>query len=360
LYQVVKFDNEPACRKDFLHLPETLYRKWELTQNRREEEALLAGTHVLSQYFTLDKFIVYSASRACARCIVTTYPDDPAAYIGFFECIRDTECSRTLFNAVHAFLAQKGYRRIVGPVDSSFWIKYRLKVDRFENGPYVSEPYNKPYYLELFTDSGYEIAERYISNAYGRLPLLRYENQKYAGRYERLCSKGYRIVSPGGSEFNDALKAVYSLLMELYRDFPVFKPLSEDAFLEQYRYFAKILDFSMVKIAFFQDEPVGFFVGVPDYKNTLNRKITLLTLINVFFKKLRAGRYVMLYAGVKQGHEGLGGAMLHSLMDTVRRRRATSVGALIKAGNFTGKYADDRIESTYSYVLLSRKLEKIM
>ena len=74
--------------------------------------------------------------------------------------------AKFLFNIADNFVISKGYKKIIGPVDASFWNKYRLKINYFENKPYTSEPYNKEYYLKLFQDNGYEIIEHYISNKY--------------------------------------------------------------------------------------------------------------------------------------------------------------------------------------------------
>ena len=56
-----------------------------------------------------------------------------------------------------------------------------------------------------------------------------------------------------------------------------------------------ILDMSMVKIAYYQNEAVGFFIGMPNYHNKLYKRINLLTLFEILKIKKKSTDYVMLY-----------------------------------------------------------------
>ena len=71
--------------KDFLALPGRLYDSGELMQNEKEEHAILKGTHVLSHYFMVTPILVYEGGKAVSRGILTVYPEDEVAYLGFFE-----------------------------------------------------------------------------------------------------------------------------------------------------------------------------------------------------------------------------------------------------------------------------------
>lgn len=122
---------------------------------------------------------------ACARCILTIYPGDDYSCIGFFESVNDIECSKLLFEEASRISKANKCKKIVGPIDCSFWIKYRLKINNFHKKSYVSEPYNKEYYLDLFLAGGYEIAETYVSNYFEKLPLFNYIDKKSMGRYKR-------------------------------------------------------------------------------------------------------------------------------------------------------------------------------
>lgn len=69
-----------------------------------------------------------------------------------------------------------------------------------------------------------------------------------------------------------------------------------------------ILDYDMVKIAFYKEEVVGFFISVPNYAN-LPYKLNVRNFFKILQIKNRPDEYVMLYMGVDGRHLGLGNAL---------------------------------------------------
>lgn len=357
MLKVIKFQKEEKYVKDFLELPKKLYDKRTLMQNRDEEEMLLMDNHPLSKYFHLDKFNIYKNEEIVARFVVTTYPNEDIAYIGFFECINDKGVAEFLFKEADKFVNERGYTKIVGPYDGSFWIKYRLKVNNFDTLPYTSEPYNKEYYLELFEDSGYKVINEYVSNIYSKLPLFNYKNEKAEKRYKMFLEKGYVFESPTKENFEEKMKEVYKLLMELYKDFPTFKNISQEDFEKQYVYFKYIMDKKFMKMVYYNSKPVGFFIGIPNYNNLLYGKLTKLDYLKIGMKRFWNKEYVLLYLGVDKNHKGLGLAMTNEIMKELHKKRAKSIGALIKDGNINRNYVSDVIDKRYKYVLLEKEIK---
>ena len=129
MYKTVLFEKQEKYINDFLFLPKILYSKNEIMQNEQEERKIIEETHILNKYFKQYKILVYSnLGEVCGRCIVTIYPNSTEAYIGYFECIEDKSCSEKLFEKAEECVQVEGLKKIIGPVDSSFWLKYRLKV----------------------------------------------------------------------------------------------------------------------------------------------------------------------------------------------------------------------------------------
>lgn len=356
MYQLIQFDQEEKYRKDFLRLPKLLYHKNELVQNEKEEQALLFNQHILSKYFKVYKLLVYKENEVCARCLITLYDGEDVAYIGYFECIHDVECARELFDAVKKIIRSENRRKLIGPVNCSFWISYRLKIDHFDHKPYMSEPYNKDYYLDLFLKAGFDIGERYISNCYDKIPLLLYKNVKSKNRYREFVKKGYKFISPKKQEYDKAIKEIYHLLITLYKNFPVYHEISEADFVKHFEGFRYILDYKFVKLVYYENEPVGFTIGVPDYGNKLYGPISIGKLVALALHKIRSRNYIILYMGVKAEHYGLGNAMAQIMIKNLWKKRATSVGALIKEGKSTQGYAKERMIRSNTYVLLEQDL----
>lgn len=352
----IKLTADEKTKQDFISLPGKLYTKKQSVQNKDEENKLLCGTHVLSKYFIFQGFVCYKEGSICARLAVTLYPDKSIAYFGFFESVNDKSAAKALMDEAERYAKQHGRTKLTGPVDASFWIKYRLKVNRFEKRTYVSEPCNKDYYINLYDFCGFVTEAEYISNIYEKLPLFNYEIEKYSNRYKEFTEKGYEIISPKRKDWEKVISEVYKLIIDLYSDFPVFSYISEEDFKELFKSYKFILDFSMVKMAYYNKEAVGFFIGMPDYKNRLYGKISFLTLIYVFFKRIRSKNYVMLYLGVDNNHHGLGKAITGAIMDNLHKKQATSIGAFIKRGKITERYVEEKVHGVYEYLLLNKDL----
>ncbi|MBR2523484.1 MAG: hypothetical protein IKE53_03490 [Clostridiales bacterium] len=351
----VKFDNEDRYIRDFLSLPKKIYSSGDNMEDPDTMKKILLGQHPLSKYFHLDKFLIYDDSdRPVGRFIITTYENDKTAYFGFYECLDNDQYAKFLFDTAYEFVSAGDYDRILGPVDASFWIKYRLKINRFDILPYTGEPYNRDYYFRQFKDNGFIVCEHYISNEFRSVDET-YVNEKFEQRFEEFTGMGYSIVSPKVEEFDTTIDAVYKMVTELYSDFPVFKDVKIEDFREVFKSYKSIMNMSMTKIAYYKGEPVGFYVSVPDYGNMVYH-LNPVNIAKIMKLRKKPKKYVMLYMGVDQNHRGLGKAIVYAIMKELMASGLPSIGALARDGKVTQDYAHDDVTDVYEYVLLERKI----
>ncbi len=351
----IEFSDEEKHIKDFLSLPKRLYSRKNNTEDSSNVRSILTGTHTLSKYFKIRKFLVYDNDRAVARFCITTYPDDSTAYFGFFECVKDDTVAECVFSKAEQIARKMHCKKIVGPVDASFWIKYRLKINKFNVAPYAGEPYNLDYYLQYFIDNGYKICDHYTSNSYGAAER-EYINKEYEKVYQAAAKKGYIIQNANMKNFNESIKDIYRLIMALYSDFPMFKKLSEEDFCKTFNSYKKIIKPEMVKLAYKNDEMVGFFISVPNYSNLVYH-LNVINILRILGIRKNPPEYVMLYMGVDHEHHGLGRAIIYSVIQQLNLSGKTSIGALMHDGKVTQKYAADMINDVYEYALLQKELK---
>lgn len=351
--KLVKFSKEKKYIKDFLSLARSLYSS-DCTQDDRETKMLLLETHPLSDSFEIHKFLVYDNGIPAGRFVMTFYKNDANAYIGLYECVDDDKVASFIFRNAADFAKEKGYSSVIGPVDCSFWIKYRLKTNMFDRAPYTGEPYNLNYYKNQFLQNDFEAVERYTSNVYENVGQD-YVNEKFEERFNQFSSSGYEIKNLDMNDFEKSLTQVYYLLTDLYSDFPIYKEISLENFLEMFSSFKKVVDPSMVKLAYFEEKMVGFFISVPDYGN-LTMNVNVPKLLKILKIRKDPKRYIMLYMGVDRVHKGLGKALAYSVMKELQQKGASGIGALTKEGKVTQNYASDLIEDRYEYVLYGRKI----
>lgn len=338
--------------RDFLSLPKRIYVKEELMQNEKEERAILRGRHILSHYFTITPILVYEDDKAVSRGIVTVYPGDEYAFFGFFESRDNSAAAGLLFHTASGLARDMGLKGIVGPVDCSFWIRYRLKINQFR-GPHTGEPYNKEYYLRLWEENGFQVGEQYASKHY-RVVKNEEGNDKYLDRLARKQNEGYEIVSPRARDFRKTLREIYNLLLELNGSFPVYKKITEAEFRSQFKYLRHMINYSMVKMAYYHGAAVGFFVAVPNFGNAICGRIRPWQLPAVWAGKKKPQSYVMLQMGVNPEHQELVKVFAETIHHELKIQQVPSMGALTRIGGGGKEYAGSR--TNYEYVMLEREV----
>lgn len=340
--------------QEFLDLPERIYARHEMMQNKEEERAILECRHALSHYFTATPILIYEDGRAVSRGVITVYPEDDTAYLGYFESENNNAAAGLLFHTAFGIVRDLGMKGIAGPIDCSFWIRYGLKTNRFGN-PYTGESYNKDYYLRLWEENGFQMWEQYVSNHY--MPVRSDKDcEKYIERLAKMQEAGYVIKSPGPREFRRILGEVYGLLMEVYSSFPGYKRITEKEFRKLFKYLKSLLNYSMVKMAYYEGEAVGFFISVPNFGNEVYGKNGLMKMLKIHSRKKKPESYVMLYMGVDPRHQGLGKALAEAVRLELKAQQVPSVGALIRQGSGGREYVRHLIEHEYEYVLLERQV----
>lgn len=345
--------NTDKQKKDFLKLPKLLYTKQDNPRDYKTEKNLLYGTHNLSKDFTVIPLGVYEEGKLIARCMVTKYPDNKDLYFGFFDAFNHEGATKLLMDTVMDMAAKEGYTRVVGPFDASFWIGYRLKIDKFDKH-YTCEPYNKDYYYALLKSCGFTVCDEYVSNHYIVIPEG-HVNPKYKKRLERLYEKGYTLVEANTKNFDKCLEDIYHSIIKLYSGFPTFTYISKEQFMEEFGSLKYILDYSMVKLAYKDGELQAFFINLPNYGNLTNN-LNLIKLLKILKIRKKPSEYVLLYMGVDSKALGLGAALTEMTKDDLCTKKCSSIGALIHKGKVTGKFYTELIDDEYHYVLLNKEV----
>lgn len=341
--------------KGFLALPKTLYPRERRTQDTKAERAILNGTHPLSGEFTVRAYLaVDDGASPQGRCVLTYYPDDPAAYVGFFECVEDLDVCRALLSAAEAQARADGKEKLVGPLNASFWIGYRFKVENFDEH-FTGEPDNLPYYADFWEACGFTVSERYYSN-YLRSPTPEDPSEKWEKRLQRALDKGYEIRSLERGKFDEALRDIYRMLVRLYAKFPAFKLISEEQFTALFGSLKYVVDYECVLLGYKDGELAGFFVCVPNYGTLVDGDLSLRDLPAILRIRRNCKEYVILYIGVDRKHLGLGGAFAQTIRQIGQNKGAGSIAALIHEGNSSGVFFRELTTHTARYVLLEKAL----
>ncbi len=341
----------PRQIRDFLKLHKQLYPPACRTQNTKDLKALLENSHLLSKHFHLTALLLYK-DKPVARCCLIRY--EQVTYFGFLEAA-DTEAFHTLLDHAEALVDGK----LVGPVNGSFWLGYRLRLLNERQAPFTGEPWQQAWYYDAFLERGYKVAERYYSNHFeDSLARLRRPPEKLRQRRDRALAKGYDLRQPRAEEWDSVLDEFSRLLLELYQEFPTFQPISPAEFRELFSVLKPLVAFPFVELAYKDDKLCGFAVTLPDYGNLPFRRLTPWTLLRILLRKRRAKHYIMLYLGVAPEHVGLGQALLFGQVEKILAQGSSLTAALIHEGKVTGTYGIAHVDQVTEYVLLSKTISQ--
>ena len=345
-----------AFDRMFLALPKALYPREKRTQDTKGERAILQGTHPLSSEFTVRAYLAVddAGTSPKGRCVLTYYDDDPAAYVGFFECVEDLDVCRALLTAAEEQARADGKEKLTGPLDASFWIGYRFKTENFDEH-FTGEPDNLPYYPAFWEACGFEVAERYYSN-YLRSPTPDDPSEKWEKRLKKALERGYEIRTLERRTFDETLRDIYRMLVRLYAKFPAFKLITEEQFVALFGSLKYVVDYDCVLLGYKDGALAGFFVCIPNYGTMVDGDLSLRDLPAILRIRRDCKEYVILYIGVDRKHLGLGGAFAQTIRQIGQNKGAGSIAALIHEGNSSGVFFRELTTHTARYVLLEKAL----
>ena len=345
-----------AFDRMFLALPKALYPREKRTQDTKGERAILQGTHPLSSEFTVRAYLAVddAGTSPKGRCVLTYYDDDPAAYVGFFECVEDLDVCRALLTAAEEQARADGKEKLTGPLDASFWIGYRFKTENFDEH-FTGEPDNLPYYPAFWGACGFEVAERYYSN-YLRSPTPDDPSEKWEKRLKKALERGYEIRTLERRTFDETLRDIYRMLVRLYAKFPAFKLITEEQFVALFGSLKYVVDYDCVLLGYKDGALAGFFVCIPNYGTMVDGDLSLRDLPAILRIRRDCKEYVILYIGVDRKHLGLGGAFAQTIREIGQKKGAGSIAALIHEGNSSGVFFRELTTHTARYVLLEKAL----
>lgn len=309
-------------RREFLDLPKRLYkgnRYWVCPLDDDIESRFDPSRNELFDDGEAVRWLLRDDSGVVVGRIAAFYNkplamlnEQPTGNCGFFECIDNQQAADILFDAAVLWLKQRGMEAMDGPVnfgDRDQW--WGLLVDGFELQPLYANTYNPPYYKALFENYGF----RNYFNQYTYYRNLKAGefNPSVYDRVKRLEeTPGYRFDHIRKRDLDQVAKDFRMIYNKSWARFPGVRPMDEEHAERLMKTLKPIIDEKLIYFAYFNDEPIGFYIMVPDLNRIIGRFNGKLNLINkirlLFMLKFthKADRVFGVIFGVAPEYQGKG------------------------------------------------------
>ena len=195
--------------------------------------------------------------------------EQPTGGCGFFEAINDQELADQLFDAARMWLSSRGMEAMDGPINfgprDSWW---GLLVSGYEFQPLYENAYNPPYYKELFENYGFQ--NYFNQHTYlrrlevGQLSDSVYERVKRLEESPGYCFK--HISKKNLEQVAEDFRLVYNKAWALFSGV---KAMDREQAFRIMNTLRPIIDERLIYFAYYNDEPIGFFIMVPDLNGVI-------------------------------------------------------------------------------------------
>jgi GNAT superfamily N-acetyltransferase len=250
----------------FLDLPEAVYQgdpNWVATP-RKEVLASLERPELAGAQRVL---VALDGGRPVARLVARRSPTlrnekgEPYGMLGFFEALDEAGAVEQLFREAIGWLRETGAGPVVGPMDGDTWHRYRLNVGPFDDPPFLSEPYNPPYYPRLWEGNGFAVLERYYSKRIDPALVVAHLEDKRREAH----AAGYRLRPLDPSRFRQELRILYRLSREIFARNLLYTEIPEEEFFALYAGTKSLIDPELIWFARAPDgSDAGFLFAFPD------------------------------------------------------------------------------------------------
>jgi hypothetical protein len=242
--------------------------------------------------------------------------DQPTGGMGFFECINDQAAAFMLFDTCKMWLKSKGMEAMDGPIN--FGTRDRwwgLLIDGFDREPNYQCNYNFPYYQTFFEAYGFQVY-------FYQLTFCRTVKEPVI---PRLLEKAAITAKDPDYNFRYIDKAELPKLAEyihhVYNKAWASRNENPELSLQQAKLLVKqmkpILDPRLLYFGFYKNEPVSFFLSLPEMNQVFKYVdgkldwIGKIKLVWHMWRKTNRKAFGILF-GVVPEHQGKGldGAMV--------------------------------------------------
>jgi hypothetical protein len=286
--------------KSFLDFPRKLYRNDPNHVVQFDSEIKNAFNPKINPYFNHGDAVRWIALNDRGETVgrIAAFYDttkDEADYVrsggcGFFESIDDQQVAFLLFDTAKAWLQENGYEAMTGPINfGENDTNWGCLVQGFiPQG--IGMNYNLPYYKELFESYGFKLYYRQLGfhlDIVKPFPERFWKIADWINKRQGFTYKHFELKNT--ARFVEDTAYIYDQAWSRLRK--DYTPMDKASLYDELRKVKMILDEEMIWYAYHDDEPIAFFMFLPDANQIFRRLNGKLHLINklrfLYYKKTK-------------------------------------------------------------------------
>ena len=248
---------------------------------------------------------------------------------GFFECIDDKEAAKMLFDTAKNWLEKNGFNSMDGPINFGERDKWwGCLVEGFDIDPNYLQNYGKAYYQKLFENYGFQLLFRQLTFLKKvRTPL----SEKLSLKAERaLRDPNYNFKTLEKRNIQKYIRDFTKIYNDAWSKYPGVSKLELSQAKLLFAQLKPILDEKILWFAYHNNDPVGFFISIPEMNQIfkhVNGKLDLFGKLKTFYHlkiKKSCKKMVGLVFGIVPKHQGKGvdGALIMASRETIQEKLA--------------------------------------
>ena len=271
----------PALEREWLDLPKKIYkgnRNWVCPLDTDIRKVFDPARNEQFADGEAVRWVVRNRAGEVVGRIAAFYnrekaalEEQPTGGCGFFESIDDQQVADMMFDASRMWLASRGMEAMDGPINfgqrRDWW---GLLVEGYEFQPLYKNPYNPPYYKELFENYGFK--NYFNQHSFIWRANVSEASERIFDRAERLLSTpGYHVENIDMNNLEDAAENFRLVYNKAWALFSGVRPMAQEEAMQMMKAMKPIIDPDIIFFAYFNDEPIGFFITVPDLNRIIGK-----------------------------------------------------------------------------------------
>ena len=270
------------------------------------------------------------------------YNGKATSYIGNVNILEKYRKNETeIFNQIFESLKKDGIETIIGPLNGTTWNTYRYVTDKGHRSPFLMEPWNEDYYVELFEKLGFKPLAYYISTVMENMnPVQRGHLSKKIEKLKKFdYYKDITVKSAENEDLMAVLNKVYDLTIQAFKNNFLYSELDREIFLKMYMSYEDKIVKKFFKMLYLKDELIGYVFGIPDYAELqYKEKVETMILKTIAISPRYNGKgmgYILIDELVKEAERSGYKNVIYALMH--EKNISKNIGSLL--GDELRRYA---------------------